>query len=447
MKRKRYAAMALLLGFSGASVANGQQSPASEAPLAATAGPVSLTLKHAIELALLHSNDLRMARIGERVARDNAGVTKAEFQPNFYIGSGAGYTYGIPATPGGQAPSIFNATYTQQVLNQPLRGLEKEQMEEARAKRVEIEQMRQLVVARTASAYLELVKVRHSLELVRKEKGSAEKIVDVTKQRQDEGFELPMEVTRAQLTRAQVAQRILQLEERQDELEVFLRSEMGLSQDQPLELAGEDLPGSAELEGANLIAMAMQNNTTLQLAQSEVTAKELRLKGEEKSYLPTVQLVLLYSVLAKFNNYEQYLHDPSQFKYNNLNAGVNIQLPIYSAKSRANKELAKANLEAAQMNLVIKRNLVTAEVRQRSRKVQEADARKEVARLELQLAQQNLGVVQNLFTEGKSNLRDVERARLDENEKWMSYLDATFLKQDAQLELLRAAGQVDKVLE
>jgi hypothetical protein len=36
---------------------------------------------------------------------------------------------------------------------------------------------------------------------------------------------------------------------------------------------------------------------------------------------------------------------------------------------------------------------------------------------------------------------------VDENEKWMAYLDANFLRQQAQLELLRTAGQLEKVLE
>jgi len=71
-------------------------------------------------------------------------------------------------------------------------------------------------------------KVQHSLELLRKERESAEKILQVTQERQSEGFELPVEVTKAQLTRAQVTQRLLQLEGREDELEVFLRYQLGL---------------------------------------------------------------------------------------------------------------------------------------------------------------------------------------------------------------------------
>jgi outer membrane protein TolC len=79
--------------------------------------------------------------------------------------------------------------------------------------------------------------------------------------------------------------------------------------------------------------------------------------------------------------------------------------------------------------------------------VRETDAGKEVARLELQLAQQDLQQLQARFEEGKVSLRDVEKARLDENEKWMALLDATFQRQQAQLDLLKTAGQLDKVLQ
>jgi outer membrane protein TolC len=406
-----------------------------------------LTLKRSIDLALQNSKDIQLAKIQARVADDVANLTGSQFKPNLYVGSGAGYTYGIPATPGGQAPSIFNVTYIEDVLNEPLRGALKEQQEQALAQRVILGQTRELVMARVASAYLELVKVRHALGLLQKEQGSAEKIVQVTEERQVEGYELPVEVTKAQLTKAQVVQRILQLEGRQDELEVFLRNQLGLGADQAIEVTPEELPGAAEQEGANLVAMAAQSSPSLLLAQSDVKGKELRLAGEKRGYWPTIQLVTLYSVLAKFNNYEQYLNNPANFRYNNLNAGVNIQVPIFSAKTRANVALAQADLDAAKINLTSKRNQVSAEVRQKSRKVQETEAAKEVARLELQLAQQNLAVLESQFNEGKVNLRDVEKERVDENEKWMAYLDANFLRQQAQLELLRTAGQLEKVLE
>lgn len=438
--RGRVACGFLCATMSGAAVR------AQNAPDAASSSPIVLTLKRSIELALQNSKDIQLAKIQARVADNATQLTKSSFLPNLYAGSGAGYTYGLPETPGGRPPSIFSLTYTEDVLNGPLRGLAKEQAEQARAQRLVLEDTRNAVIERVATSYLELVKVRHSLELLRKEKESAEKIVGVTQERQSEGYELPTEVTKAQLTQARVIERILQLEGREDELQVYLRDQLGLAPDQPIEVTPEDLPGSAEQEGAILVAMASEGNTSLAFAESDVKGKEFRLAGEKKGYWPTLQLVAIYDVLAKYN-FQNYTNIYQNFRYNNLNAGINVNVPIFSASTRANVALAQGNLDAAKLNLANKRTQVSADVRQRSKKVQEMGAAKEVARLELQLAQQNLAVLQSQFNEGKANLRDVEKARLDENEKWMAYLDANFQRQQAQLELLRIAGQLEKALE
>ena len=410
----------------------------------ASAPPIALTLKRAIELALQNSKDIQVAKIQASIADKAALINKAQFMPSVYAGSGLGYTYGIPETPGGRAPAIFNVTYTEQVFNEPLRGQGKEQQEQARAQKLLLEDARNTVIVRTASAYLELVKVRHSADLLGKEQQSAEKILGVIKERAKEGYELPVEVTRAQLTGAQVAQRLLQLQGREDELEMFLRSQCGLAPEQQIELTAEELPGAAEQEGANLIASAMQNNTDLRLAQSDVQGKEFRLMGEKRGYWPTLELVSVYSLLGKFNNYAQYFN---HFQRNNYNLGIQAQVPIFSPSTRANVALARTNLLASEAKLSSKQNQVSGEVRRKTRRVRETDAGKEVARLELQLVQQDLAQLQARFEEGKESLQVVEKARVDENEKWMALLDATFQRQQAQLDLLKTAGQLDKVLQ
>jgi outer membrane protein TolC len=437
---------ALMLVCSGVGAAQEPVAPKASQPAAGEVSsgtaPVVLTLKRAIELVLQNSKEIQVAKIQASVADRASKITRAEFMPNLYAGSGAGYTYGIPETPGGRAPSVFNVTYTEQILNEPLRGQAKEMQEQSKAQKIVLEDVRNSVITRTAMAYLELGKVRHSLELLRKEQESADKILQVTQERQGEGYELPVEVTKAQLTKAQVVQRILQLEGREDELEVFLRYQLGLSEGQAIEVTPEELPGEAEQEGDNLVAMAMTHNAGLQLAESDVRAKEFRLKGEKRGYFPTLELVSVYSVLAQFNNYSQYFRT---FQRNNFNAGIDAHVPIFSAHTKAAVGLAQINLDAAKVNLSNKKTELTADVRQRTRRVRERDAAKEVGRLELQLAQQNVAVLQAQFAEGKLNLREVEKARLEENEKWMLYLDANFQKQQAQLDLLKTAGQLDKV--
>ena len=304
--------------------------------------------------------------------------------------------------------------------------------------------MRNAVIVRTAAAYLELAKVRHSLDLLQKEQQSADKILGVTQERQAEGFELPVEVTKAQLTRARITQRILRLEGRQDELEVLLRNQLGLAQDQPIEVTPEDLPGAAEQAGADLIAAALENNSGLRLAESDVRAKELRLRGEKRGRWPIFELGGVYSRLSHIETYDEFFR---KFQHNNYNLGMNMQIPLFSAHTRAAINLAQINFDAAKATLANKKNEVSAEVRQKTRRVRELDAAKEVARLELQLAQQNVAVLQSQFDEGKASLRDMENARLEENDKWMAFLDANFQRQQVQLELLSAAGRLENLFQ
>jgi outer membrane protein TolC len=192
------------------------------------------------------------------------------------------------------------------------------------------------------------------------------------------------------------------------------------------------------------VALAQQSNVGIRLAETEVRAREFRLRGEKGGRLPTLEFVGIYSLLGKFNNYNQFFN---HFERNNFNVGVQVQVPIFSARTRASIGLAQVNLDVSRASLANKKTQLSAEIRQKTRRIREADAAREVSRLELQLAQQRVGLLQSQFAEGKVNLREVEQARLEENDKWMNYLDATFQRQQAQLDLLRAAGQLDKVFQ
>jgi outer membrane protein TolC len=150
----------------------------------------------------------------------------------------------------------------------------------------------------------------------------------------------------------------------------------------------------------------------------------------------------VYSLLGKFNNYDQFF---KTFERNNFNAGIQVQVPIFSAQTKANIALAQVNLDVAKAALANKKTEISSAVRVKTRRLRERDAAKEVARLELQLAQQDLTVLQSQFAEGRINVREVEKARLEENNRWLAYLDANFQRQQAQLDLLQTAGQLDKV--
>jgi outer membrane protein len=405
-----------------------------------------LTLRQAVTLALQNSRELALARVQYTVARNAAGVDRAEFRPNLYTGSGAAYTSGFPATPSGQAPAIFSMSYTQSVFNLPLRGQLKAAEERAESQRLEMERTRGEVIVHTASAYLELAKVRHSLELLRAQEASAEKILGVTRDRSAAGQELPIEITRGELTLARVRERVIRLEGREEILAQQIRNFTGVPDGQALIVETEEPSFASEQQENELMTLALENSPLIREAEHERTARWHILKGEKGGYWPTVSAVGQYQVLAKFNNYNQFFR-PGSFQRNNVTVGVDVHIPIFSAKTSANVALAKSQLNEAELALGNRRQQVSLDTRQKARNVRELDAGREVARLDLKLAQESLQLVQAKFDQGRATLRDMEQSRLDESDKWVAFLDADFARQQGQLTLLQATGQLAKVFQ
>ena len=403
----------------------------------------SLTLRQAVAQAVSHSRDVALARLRYQAAQREADVGRSQFWPNLYAGSGAAYTSGFPLAAGGGAPALVSVTYNQSVFD-PLARSEVRAAEQRQEQlRLAMDGARDAVIVRVASAYLELAKVRRSRDLLLLERGSAARILAYMRQRANAGLELPIEVTRAQLTAARIEQNITKLEDGGDSLSEQLRADLGLGADQPMEVAAEDLPATSEPD-AGLVEQALLNSVNLKQAASEHEAASAKLQGERGSRWPTFSLTGQYNVLARFNNYDEFF---SKFQRNNFVAGAEIKIPIFAARTSASVAAAQANLAAAQMAVEAKRSEVSLEVRQKARLRREAEAAREVARLELDLAQQNTGVLQSQFNGGRASLRDLEAAQLDQNDKWIAFLDADFARQQAQLELMRATGEVSQLAQ
>jgi outer membrane protein TolC len=403
-----------------------------------------LTMREAVALALQNSRDLALARVQYTVALNAAGVDRAAFRPNIYTGSGAAYTYGFP-TLGGGPPAVFQLNYSQALFDPVLKAQQQAAEEHAKTMKLEIDRTRDDVIVRTALAYLELAKVRHSLDLLRKEQASAEKVLAVTRERVQANQELPIESTRSELTAARVQERIIKLEGRDEMLTQQIRNLTGTPDTQAIEVDTEEPAFAADMQETELSNLAIQSDRGIQEAENDRLARQQILHGAKLSYWPTFSFVGQYSVLAKFNNYTQYYS--GQYQANNFAIGVQINVPIFSAKTRANVALAKSELQASELSLGNRRQAVRLDVQQKTRDVRELDATYEVARLDLKLAQETLQLTQAKFDQGRATLRDIEEVRLDENDKWVTFLDADFARQRSQLTLLQATGQLAKVFQ
>jgi len=404
----------------------------------------SINLKQAVERALQNSHEVALAQVQYDVSRNAVDVNRAAFKPNLYTGSGAAYTHGFPQTVSGAAPSIVNLSYVQTLFNPPLTGQARAASERSEAQRLDLEKTRNAVMLETSSGYLELAKVRHSLELMRNERQSNTSILNFTRQRVTEGLELPIEVTRAELAEARTEQKVVQLESRQRVLERRLAALMGIPAERRIEIEPVTLAFNENQAERDLAARALENSLDIRQAEYERRARERRLEGEIGSKWPTVDLVGQYGLFAKFNNFQQFFQ---KFERNNFNIGVQVRIPIVASQRSANIALARSELTAAEVTVKNKRQNVEIDLSNKYQRVRELNAAREVARLELKLAQENLQLLQARFEEGKTNLRDVERARIEENERWLAFLDSDYERQKAQLELMNTTGDIGQLLQ
>ncbi len=405
--------------------------------------PEALPLKRALALALQNSHEVAVAQARYDVAANTARMTASTFRPSVYAGSGAAYTYGFPLTPGGAAPSIVDLSFGQTLFNASARGQVLAANERTQVQSLELEKTRNAVTVQTTAAYLELGNVRHSLDLARSQLEGSARILDFTSQRVSEGHELPIEVTRGELAEARLKQRVVQLEGQERVLQRELAALVGLPSDQRIEVDPAPLSLSDQQPEGDLIDRALVTNLDLRQAEHERLAREHVVAGEERMKWPTVDMFGEYGLFARFNNFQDYYRT---FQQNNFNIGVQIRIPILSGQRSATLALAKSELTLSEMEVKETRQRVELEVARQYQRLRELEAAREVARLEVKVAQENVQVLQARFEEGRSNLRDIERARLEENDKWLDFLNSDYDRQKAQLELLNLTGDLDRLL-
>ncbi|MGB6877882.1 MAG: TolC family protein [Candidatus Acidiferrales bacterium] len=421
------------------------QNPSDQSAVKVQAAPAGrvLSLAEVVRLALAHSPDLALARVRYTVAKNRAGIDRANFLPNLYTGSGAAYTNGFPQTPGGSAPAVFEMSYTQALFDKQQRGQLHFDEDLAKNQEIEFQNAREAVIVSAATSYLELADVQRSLELLQSERDSAQQILDLTQQREAAGLELPVTATEDQLQAARIAQRIVQYQDREQLLTEQLRNMTGLPADEPLQVSSEETLASESAEPAsNLMADVTDHSAGLREAENYRLARQQLLKGAKGSYWPTIGIIGEYSVLSKINNYQEFF---SKFQRNNVTAGIQITIPVFAAKTSADVALARSDFDEATLELAAAKRSVQQGAEQKIQALKEADAAREVARLDLQLAQEQLQDAEAKFNQGHVTLRDLEKARVLENEKWLAFLDAGLSHERAQLDLLQATGQLAKV--
>lgn len=407
----------------------------------AWAQPRTVTLRQAVELALQQNPELRMARLEESKAVEAVRVARDPFDPKVAVGSGLAYSSGFPMSIEGSTPSIIQAQATKYVFNRPQTHLVASAREAARGAAIDTAAKREEIAHQTAVTYLEAERAARTAEYLRRQVDSLARVAEAVRARVSEGRELPLEAKRAELDLARARQRLQAAENERLNAERTLAALLGLDADEPVRVAVEERAGWVLPESEEACAeQAVAGSKELRRLQSALTAKGFELNAEKAAKLPRVDLVAQYSLLSRYNNYEDFF---SKFQRHNGQFGVSVQIPLFTGPA-VEARTAQAAAEVARLRLQMQaaRNRVVNDAKRLYQQVKQAESARDVARLDLDVAREQLSVLLARMDEGRASLREVEQARMAEDEKWVAFLEANYTLEAARLDLLKQTGDL-----
>ncbi|HUO59925.1 MAG TPA: TolC family protein [Candidatus Acidoferrales bacterium] len=406
---------------------------------AVPSGAQQVSFRKAIETALKRSGALVAATVDRDKAADLHKELRSAYLPNVLFGSGLGYTFGVPLTIGGFAPSLFNLTSQQFLLNFAQRNYIRAARADLSAAQIDYVDRANQVVLDTALLYIELDSLTERLRTLNEEKQLAERASYITSQRADFGLDSALENKRAQLTAARVAARIAEAENAAELLRERLGRLLGVPPES-LQTDHASVPATPDVsQDRDAAALALENSSAVKMANERVKAAEFRARAERDQLLPAIDLASQYQVLTKFNNYEQYY---KTFSRNNISVGAVIRVPIFNFAQRTHARAAEVEVVRARNDAGAVRAQVSDDALRSQRSLRQFYALLQVAKLDYEVAQANVDAVQSRLTTGQANSRDLENARIDVSDKYVTYLQAQYDIQRATLQLLRQTGEI-----
>ena len=405
----------------------------------ATAEVRTLTLRDALDIALKQNPDVILARLDQQHARAQVTIIKDAFVPKLFAGSGAAYTNGFPMSIDGNAPALVQAKTQMAIFDRPTTLRAAQANEAARGAEIDVAARQDEVAYRVASLFFDADQAGRSMVAVQQQIESLIRVRDLTGVRVNEGRELPIESTRADLKVMQAQQRQAELADSIADSETTLAQVLGFNPGDRVHPAQEDRRVTTPIdteEGA--IQKALENNRDIRRLESNLQAKNLEIKSYRAERLPKANLIAQYSLLSRFNNYDKFF---PRFQRNNFELGMSFEVPILTGRSGAAYVMqAQTDVDKIRTEISRTRSRVTADLQHAYRDIRRTESAQKLARADLDLARDQLSLDLTRYDEGQVTTAQVEASRAAEQEKWIVYYDTQHALEVARLTVLRQTG-------
>jgi outer membrane protein TolC len=412
--------------------------------LSASSATAQISLSSTVALALQNSTTVKLATTDVQRATAGLAESKDVYIPSFVLGANPGPpSIGYPLG----EPSLFNVQSSSLVYSFSQPDYIRAARAALKSAQLKLKDDRDQITLDSTLAYAQLDTDLRELESLDQEKGDADQLVSIEKQRLSAGVDSRMDLTKAQITSAQIDIKRLHIQDDAAEQREKLSHLTGMP---PSSFIPEptSIPAAPNFASdGSLNDQVVDSNAGIQAAYANAKSKlEVAFGDKKQNYRPQFAFGAQYSRFASFENYATYYRN---FTLNNFGAAIQITFPIFDANRRAKARESAADARRAQIQADQAKAQTSEQIGTLRHSLAELRAQKHLAQLQSDLAQQQLQAVQSQLANGSGSLisapltpKDEELAAIQAEERKQDALNAGLSLFRAQLSLMRATGTI-----
>jgi outer membrane protein TolC len=401
----------------------------------------TLTLRHAVELALEQAPQLAAMR----AARDESGaaarVSQDALHPSVWVSTTPGYSSGLPVSVAGSVPA-YAAVEVRQTIYDPWRRNEALQAE-AHAADFEgaVESGCAETVRTTATVYAKAWTDERRVEAARRGLAAAEAARERAVALFEEGRVTAIDVDRAKLAAARAKQKVLNAESDRDLDGLDLKRRIGWPASAPLRLSSESEAALDEVDSAENLAAARAADPELKALGRQIELLGVSAKLSSRRW-PVIAASAQYQRLPSY--YSKYYNS---FNENNFSVGVSIRIPVWAGGLLDDTEAkAKASVTRAEADLRVRESDLEMAVRRAEAAIARSAAEASLARRARGIAEQEVAAAELLLAEGRAQAGELDLRRLSLADAEEEAAATSLLALEDRMKLLALRGELARTI-
>lgn len=306
-----------------------------------------------------------------------------------------------------------------------------------------VEKTKQQLIYDVSSAYYALQVTMVQKGIVENNLTKVKQLLDVSKVQYENGMNKKMDYNRLQVNSTNLETELGNLKLNIDYQAAVLKYVMGLSQDSSVFVSKMIEP---KLTKADTSSNSITNNIDIKILQTQMDLNQLNIKQYYAGYFPVLKATATYNWSNMGN--EVHLTGNQANWYNSTAIGLSLNFPIFDGMNRHYKA-NQAKIQQIQMEL-------DDENLKASIRLQNINATNKLAtnQSSVLVQQKNMKLAEEIYTTSQEQyngsiipLSDLMNAETSLKEAQTNYLVALVQVKLAELELLKASGNIQEIIK